>query len=153
MHFHDGGPIWQWWAGIQEWNECICNDGGPSKQWRASLQEKNLMHLQYMVGQFGNGGLAYKKDWSAFVMMAGWVSKGGLGNKKKIQCIPMMVGQYGNGGLAYKNEMNAFVMRAGWVSNGGLVYKKTRPTIISRVRDLEIDLQWLRMAYNNFVFP
>ena len=37
-----------------------------------------------MVGQFGNGGLASKRELNAFVIMAGWFSNGGLGNKKRI---------------------------------------------------------------------
>ena len=34
-----------------------------------------------MVGQFGNGRLAYKKEW--FVMMAGWVTVSFFSNETK----------------------------------------------------------------------
>ena len=45
---------------------------------------KKLNAFVMMVGQFGNGGLAYKSELNAFVIMTGWFSNGGLGNKKRI---------------------------------------------------------------------
>ena len=44
---------------------------------------KKLNAFVMMVGQFGNGGLAYKIELNAFVIMAGWFSNGGLADKKE----------------------------------------------------------------------
>ena len=48
---------------------------------------KKLNAFVMMVGQFGNGGLAYKSELNAFVIMAGWFSNGGLAHNKRLECI------------------------------------------------------------------
>ena len=48
---------------------------------------KKLNAFVMMVGQFGNGGLAYKSELNAFVIMTGWFSKGGLAHNKRLECI------------------------------------------------------------------